>query len=200
MKISHREFEECAQNPAEWLRARKISPSGSFIPMGYNGYTKLAILKYHKTNSEEEARRALSSYLARFRNIDRISECEDIFDLYIAWYRRTNPIVIETRRRIEININYGNFIGGEVTRVDLTPDGYLGVLLGNISGEWRRELRMPLIQLGLSQIYGRKIADFSVGIQNLDGSGFEIVSFPESRVNAALRQARALSRKYLAQL
>jgi len=166
--------------------------------MGYDGYTKLAIIKYHKTNSEIEAQNALSRYLSRFKNIDRISECEDILTEYIQWHKLYNPIVIDIKRRISVSINYGNSIGGEVTRVDFTSaGGYLGVLLGNKSDNWQSELRMPLIQFGLSQAYNRSITDFSVGVQNLDGSELETISFSSTNIKNALKKAELLSKNYL---
>ncbi len=196
LRISHRVFEEIARNPRNWRNI--VNQYSSFISMGYDGYTKLAIIKYHKTNSEIEAQNALSRYLSRFRNMDRISECEDVLTEYIQWHQLNNPIVIDIKRRINVDINYGNSIYGEITRVDFTPTGgYSGILLGNKADNWQSELRMPIIQFGLSQVYYRSVADFSVGVQNLDGSELETISFSSVDIKNALKKAESLSKNYL---
>jgi hypothetical protein len=196
MRISHRDLDACRRNPAAWTRRRLSSSTDDFIPMGYAGYTKLAIYAYHKTQDRTLARRKLSKYLNRFRSIDRIEEAEDVFDSYISWYDQERPIVVRTGARIILDIGHSNSLTGEVSRIDICRDyGYRGILLGSIPTDWDSQLRMPLIQLGLSQIYQRDPSEIEIGVQELDGFGISTRSYDQSQIDRAFEQVVEISKR-----
>lgn len=196
MKISHRYLDACSRNPAAWTRRRLSSSTDDFIPMGYAGYTKLAIYTYHRTQERTLAHEHLSKYLSRFSSIDRIQEAEDVLDSYISWYDQERPIVVRTRARIILDIGHGNSLTGEVSRMDVCRDsGYRGILLGPIPADWDSQLRMPLIQLGLSQIYQRDPSEIEIGVQELDGSGISTRSYDQTQIDRAFEQVVEISKR-----
>ena len=142
------------------------------------------------------ARQKLSKYLSRFRSIDRIQEAEDVLDSYISWYDQKRPIVVRTRARIILDIGHGNSLTGEVSRMDICRDsGYRGILLGPIPADWDSQLRMPLIQHGLSQIYQRDQSEIEIGVQELDGSGISTRSYDQNQIDRAFEQVVEISKR-----
>ena len=196
MRISHRYLDACRRNPVAWTRRRLSSSTDEFIPIGYDGYTKLAIYAYHRTQDRAFARQQLSTYLSRFSSIDRIQEAEDVLDSYISWHDQERPIVVRTRFRIILDIDHGNFLTGEVSRIDICRDsGYRGILLGPIPLDWDSQLRMPLIQLGLSQMYQRDPSEIEIGVQELDGSSISTRNYSDSEIGGAFEQVVRISKR-----
>jgi hypothetical protein len=82
----------------------------------------------------------------------------------------------------------------------VTDDGYRGVLLGARTTKWQTELRMPLIQRALADMYGRPLELFSVGFQELDGSALDVVQYSARQDQRAVRALGALADEVLQHL
>ena len=189
MKISHKQLEECRQQPRQWL----VNVSGSYTGprrLGYSQVLQLAIHLYHKDGSAANARQHLSTLMARadFRNAVRVDLTEASLDSYIDWHSASGTITADHRVRLLLDIQGYLALSGEVSRVDITPEGYRGVLLGVPPRGWRDQLRMPLLQRALSRKYGRPLNELSIGVQELDGSGLAITNFSLRRITEAERE------------
>ena len=80
--------------------------------------------------------------------------------------------------------------------MDICRDsGYRGILLGPIPADWDSQLRMPLIQYGLSQIYQRDQSEIEVGVQELDGSGISTRSYDQNQIDRAFEQVVEISKR-----
>jgi hypothetical protein len=102
-------------------------------------------------------------------------------------------LVADVRARIELDLGSEVILGGQVARVDITPDGYRVVLLGRFSHGWQHEIRLPLIQRAMASKYDRSESAFVIARQELDGTNLEIAQFGTSEIDAAEVTARNLA-------
>jgi hypothetical protein len=195
MRISHSDLESCSTNPSTWAKNRLNRSESDFIPRGYDGFTKLAIFSFHKTGSEGDARAKLSSYLSHFSSPSRKETAKGALSSYIAWYYSEKPIVVAIRVRLGIDIGFNNTLVGEVSRVDVQrAAGYRGILLGSIPANWTDQLRMPLIQLGLAQLYKRSADEIEVGWQDLSGRPIRTKCYTDREIRSALKEVERISK------
>ena len=187
MRISHKQLEECRQQPRQWV----VNVGGYTGPrrLGYSQVLQLAIHRYHK-EGPNAARQHLINLMTRadFRNAVRIDLTQTSLDRYINWHETSGTITVDDRVRLTLDVRGYLILSGEVSRVDITPDGYRGVLLGAPPCRWREELRMPLLQRALSRLYGRPVNEVEVGVQELDGSGLLTTVFTSRRIADAERE------------
>jgi hypothetical protein len=76
-------------------------------------------------------------------------------------------------------------LSGIISRVDVTSDGYQGVLFGENQTNWKSQLRMPLIQKALADKYVRPVQDISVGVQAIDDLTLYVVTFSLRQIRQA---------------
>jgi hypothetical protein len=195
MRISHGDLESCSSNPSAWAKNRLIRSMPDFIRRGYKGSTKLAIYAFHKTDNERAAKAKLSFYLSNFSSLGKIAAAEGTLASYIAWYYDEKPIVVATRVKIGIDIGFDNILAGEVSRVDIQRNaGYRGILLGSMPARWADELRMPLIQVGLAQLYKRQPDEIEVGWQDLSGRPLQTKCYADREIRTAFREVTRISK------
>jgi hypothetical protein len=193
MRISHKQLERCLANPRAWLSGRATGRPG----MSYSYATQLAIYKFHKLNDNSASVAHLTRILqrAKLNSARRGGDAEDNLRRYIQWFSDANPIVVSTKLRISLDIGSGWFLGGEISRIDIDiySGFYTAVLLESNNDEWRSEARMPLLQLATSNKLQRLVTEVAIGVQDLDGTALRTYSFSRRQINAAMRNARALT-------
>ena len=184
MRIRHGEIAELARDPIRWAATR--SGGGGPRRMSYARALILAIQKFHKTDSADAARRHLDGLIARaaLKNSLRIDDALSSLDAYLEWCRGSGLVVADAGARLGLSI--GPFIvSGQINRVDVVSNGLRGVLLGTAAPEWQEELRMPIIQRGLAELYGRALEELVVGVQRPDGSDLAEAQYSRSEVDQA---------------
>ena len=193
MKISHRELEDCRQRPQSWAQGR-LSAISTWRSFGYNQALMNAIHKYHRTGDDVDfARQHLESLIERnFTNDDRIGEITEKLDAYVSWHQTSGVVVADTNIRLSYSSGGYLELGGLVSRLDVTDAGYRAVILGLPRPNWRRELRMPLVQEAIAIKYGRPVGNIEVGVQALDGSNLATTSFSMRAISAAKSAFREL--------
>jgi len=164
--------------------------------MSYDRVTKLAIYRLHRGEDTPAVERYMRQLFARvgLANPLRISGAVRDLRRYARWVRSSGVVVADVMARIDLNLGSGITLGGEISRVDIEPGGgYAAILLGKAAPDWSTEFRMPLIQLGVSNRYGRDIRDIRVGVQELDGTGRRVVRFDDAAIAAAYQEAQNLA-------
>src|SRR5579862_2838172 len=119
---------------------------------------------------------------ANFRNAVGVDLTEAGLDSYINWHQTYGNITADDRVRISLDVQGYLALSGEVSRVDITSEGYRGILLDVPPRGWQDQLRMPLLQRALARLYGRPLNEVSIGVQDLDGSGMAITRFSSRRI------------------
>ena len=197
MKIAHRDFDDCVRDPAGFLQRRaEAAAAGSGPRIGYDRYVVLAIARLHKTSDEEGTRRYLQAALdraARLTNESRKRDAVDTLMSYSRWVRGAGLLVAESMARINLDLARNLTLVGEVHRVDVTDDGYRGVMLGSFGAGWENQQRFPLLQLAVEDRYGVPVEETAVGVQDLDGSNLRVRVFDNADRQAAVDAARSLS-------
>lgn len=171
MKISHKELEACRLSPKAWIAQKKEqSESGSQPRFSYNQALNYAISELHKFNNLKQALTKLDSYLKKFKDLNRKESIRTRLVDYAEWLKTSGVIPVDSN----VTINFPSpgqwHLGGWVSRVDIVTSGYSAVLFGAIDPSWKDQLRMPLIQLGIAERYGRPASEIRVGFQDLEGN------------------------------
>jgi hypothetical protein len=89
-------------------------------------------------------------------------------------------------------------LGGSIDRIDviLNPEQQMqGFFLGRHSGNWRRELRMPLVQHALATFLHWPLEEVAVGVQLIDGGEPEVQQYSGVEVSEALEEFGRLRRQ-----
>ena len=193
MRISHTQLESCLANPRSWYRAAIAEESHPYL-MGYDRVLRLSIFRFHHA-SAQVARDYMAQMVRRhhFKDAGRVREIESSLDRYIAWVSTEALRVADTNVKIACEIGFLE-LRGEISRVDVTATGYRAVLLGRVPPDWRSQLRMPLIQLAVASMYGRRQDRTEVGFQNLDASNLVTSLYTQQQVERARRRFTALGR------
>src|SRR5208337_997217 len=93
-----------------------------------------------------------------------------------------------------MSLYYSILNRGEMHRLDVLPNGYRALLLGQYPRDWETQMRMPLLQSAVARRYGRPIDHIAVGVQHLDGSGLTAKKYSQAEIAAAESDFRNISR------
>jgi len=164
----------------------------------------MAIYHYHKTNDAEAALRYLPSLAAKYKlsNASRLESEEEKLTGYISWAQSAFPVVIKTKINVRVPLVGELFLAGEVSRldIDINSGGYRAVLLTDKADDWKSELRMPVLQAAIASTFKRDVGEVAVGVQHLDGSHLETMTFSGSEVQEAEREALRMAEAVSAEL
>jgi hypothetical protein len=140
--------------------------------------------------------RARIEQAASRRNLTNRLRIDDVlvrFDAYVHWVSDSGTVVADVRVGIDLDLGSDVILGGQIGRVDITADGYRGVLLGRFNHDWQHELRLPLIQRALASKYDRAESAFAIARQELDRTDLQTLQFSTSEIDAAEQTARNLA-------
>jgi hypothetical protein len=162
--------------------------------MGYDRVLRLSIFRFHQA-SAQVARDYMAQMVRRhhFKDVGRVREIEFSLERYIAWGSAEVLRVADTNIRVACEVGFLE-LRGQISRIDVTATGYRAVLLGEVPADWHSQLRMPLIQLAVASMYGRRQDRTEVGFQNLDASNLVTSLYTEQQVERARRRFMALGR------
>lgn len=195
MKVRHGDLENLRADPRKWARAQ-ISPT-TRPSMSYAHLARMAIYRYHKTKDVDDALRSLHKYAESHKrnNAKKLDDAERRVTEYVAWLTTAQPVVV----RVKLNVRFGLmpdiYLAGELPRIDLdlSTGGYNAMLIQETENDWRKELRLPLLQLAVASRLERDPADIAIGLQLMDDwSNPQIVRFSDSERQSALSEAIAL--------
>lgn len=193
MRISHTQLESCLANPRGWYRSSLAAEPHPYL-MGYERVLRLSIFHFHHTSGV-----AARDYLARMirrhnlKNVSRIRQIEIELERYITWATQDRLKVADTKVNIAYELGFFE-LRGEISRVDVTDSGYRAVLLGKVPQEWEKQLRMPLLQVAVAQMYARPQDKTEVGFQELDASNLAVRLYSDVEIQRAQRKFMALGR------
>lgn len=195
MRIRHKELEAVRADYRRWA-ARSIAPGSGGPRRSYASVTRDAIYKYHKTGDAAIARGWLVDALAPFANRARRDGALFQFDRYVEVSAQSHDVVVDFRINVNYDLGSGITLGGQVSRLDLVlaSGHYRVVLLGPRPDDWPGDLRFPLLQRAVSEMYSRDQRLTEVAIQEIDGSGLVAKTFSRSVIESAVAAARSLAR------
>jgi hypothetical protein len=184
-------IDSCLANPRQWYTSTSSAASHPY-KMSYSRALQLAILQYHRV-SQRVAQQYLDNLIKRhhFKDVRRVTKMESDLLSYIRWATSERVKMVDFKVNISLPSGFLE-LRGEIGRVDITATGYRAVLFGRPAANWRQQLRMPLIQVAIGQMYGRPTEDVEVGFQELDGSNLQTIIFTAAQTTSAQRRFRGL--------
>lgn len=195
MRISHRDLEAARSDPRAWARS-----SDTPEPRRYSRYGLLlnSITCYHRSRDLDEAMRYLrDGYVRNFKRPEFLDMLENRLSTYVEDYLALDGATVLWRVRVSHEIASDLELRGEIPRVDLRTDGkYAAWLFSQEPTEWRNQLRMPLIQEFVSELYAVHLSDVTVGFYCFALRSYESACYG----GAALRRARQGAAEIAAQL
>ena len=192
MRISHGELEACEKSTGTWY-ASAAQATGHGYKMGYERALRLAISRFHRESSARIARKYLAALVKKhnFQNAARVNQIEKALESYIAWADSVELRVAGSEVKISLPMGFLE-LRGQVGRVDVVKTGYRAVVFGNAPSNWKQQLRLPLIQRAVSDLYSRPVEEVAVGFQNLDGSNLQTEIYTSYQIAAAEKRFRDL--------
>jgi len=192
VRFSHSQVAEVVTNPVLAAQRLLAHEKGGTRRGGYDQALRDAIYRFHKFASTEP--NTLSEYLAHrlrsFKNERRKRHVLDDFADYIRWFHASGLQVLDVRIHVRLALNNEDEMSGEVSRLDLLPAGFCGVLLGRPAPDWWTEVRMPLLQRAVAEAYRLPLREVSVGVQELNGAGLACHQFSDEEVDSAVETVR----------
>lgn len=184
MKISHLDLAACINSPRTWLASRA---SNGPRKIGYSQLLKYALHQYNKSLSPSAALKYLNDKIKehQLKNEQRADQARDTLSSYMNWCSHSKTHIADSRVSISLQVGGYLELTGIVSRIDIIPNGYRGILLSTIKNNWKEELRMPLLQKALSDLYQRPLGEIEIGMQNLDGSLLTSVNYSLKEVSEA---------------
>jgi hypothetical protein len=187
MKISHKDLEACRLSPKSWVEAQRSS--GGARRLSYGRALGLAICEFHKTNSIGAASAKIDKYVAKnFTNQKRITKLYQNLDEYAKWFAGSGIISADSNVLLAFPGDQNWQLGGYISRIDSLASGYRAVLFEGITSDWKDQLRMPLIQTAVAQLYGRPASEVRVGIQEIDGNALADIRYQKAERDSALAE------------
>jgi hypothetical protein len=168
--------------------------------MTYDRALRLSIHNFHKTQDSKAAQEYLGTIIEKqqrknkFLNQDRVNGIHNSLNSYIKWFRSNETVVVSSDFVLrDLGGDYFT-LGGKISRLDVIKDGYRGVTFGPATPAWQGELRFPLIQRLLAEMYNRPASEMSIGFQELDGQGLKVERFSKAQIESALKEFKKLGR------
>ncbi len=194
MKISHKDLEACRLSPKSWVEAQGLNGGGRRL--GYGRALALAIMEFHKTNSVASASAKIDQYVAKnFTNEKRIANLYQNLDDYATWFDGSAVISADSNVLLAFPVDQNWQLGGYVARIDSLASRYRAILFEGIAAGWKDQLRMPLIQIAIAQLYGRPANEVRVGLQEIDGNVIADTRYSKAQRDAAFMEFMGIGSK-----
>lgn len=194
MKFSHIHLEEGRSNPSY---LKNLTSSG-YGGRGRYSYWQDAVGHYHKSgNLPDVGEKHIIEKFGRFvQNANAKRELDAYlhkYQKYVESYEALDNTTSYTAKLMDMDISFGNRLGGRINRIDESDSGLEAYLFIKESSIWTAELRFPLIQAYIAQYFNRKLSEIRVGTFCLETEEHESRRFSKGDVEGALEEIRNLS-------
>lgn len=158
-----------------------------------------ALKRVHSENVDKAAEYLQDTILSNFkvndRNERRLDELVDGLYQYATAFASLGNVAVEVLKPISVVVGPTLTISGEITRLDLVPNGgYAVFVLSRDKGEeWRRQIRFPLIQAHFAVKLNCPLKDVAVGVYSVPNGEHELHRFSVSRVSSAQAEIAKLA-------
>jgi len=200
MKLRHADLETFRANPKAYVAQMRAAKH--FRQSMYR-YWQLAVRAFHKEGlgvsvAIERLEDSLRSHFAQNKvNERRIEDFSGQLARYIASFNTLGVVPVDIQPQLNMPLDETRYLTGEIARVDLIPSssGYGVYVFLRGDGDWRRELRFPLLQAHFADEYACSLQEVRVGVYSVDRGVHEHFTYPLRDVDAAMAEIRGLLRR-----
>lgn len=189
-----KDLEAIRRDPRAYRRTMDQGGTGGFGPTIVGALFDAAMLFDASRSNENEVESYLDDRLARFKSVKKKAEALDGLRWYVTETQTLGWPRIQARLPVRIPQlgTQGDEIvcSGRVARVDLVPTGgYAAWLFTGSDGiGWDAELRMPLIQATLAQMFSVPADSVRIGLYAFGSHTVASHSFPDAAIGEANRE------------
>ncbi len=200
MRIRHIKLELIRKNPENYntIVNGNGQPRASMLR-----YWQFAARKYHQNDNDSKfAIKYLDDNLkSHFKpttaNISKILKLTNQLADYFTEYKKNKLNFYDSSNRISFDIGNGNFITGEIFRIDKKGNNFYITLFYKEDEIWENELRFPLFQIYFSNILKCPFDQIFVGVFNYIKLEHEYNSFDENKLNESLSEVKEIFKKII---
>ena len=195
MKIKHGQMEEFRRDPKSYGGRVQVFGGASM----YRDW-QLSVRKYHRTDivtAQDYLDNAFGNHFkTNKRNEAKFARYQDLLAQYATDYQSLGHHVFEVQHRMNFEYRPEVFITGELARIDLVAaGGYATSVFHRTAGDWKSELRFPILQLYTAHLMGASSGDVRVGIFNVGLGKHEFAKCDGARLRSARREFNFLLKK-----
>lgn len=195
MRISHSKLEIARKNPSQFAK----SVDQAFGGKSRYRYWQYATRSYHNQDDDRDA--AVRHLIKLFEGFAHTSRSESILedyiehlDNYINDFLILSNEPVKVTDKIELDINFGNVLIGEIHRLDFSvAGGYEVYAFQKTDDDWESELRFPLIQHYYSREMGVAINEIKIGVYNFQLGKHLRKSFNQKDIDNAIAEVDVIS-------
>lgn len=201
MRLSHRELEQARRDPDAYLRERMGGRPAPGKPSALR-FWQLSVYVFHR-NQENLA--SASQYLeAAFRRNfvtglvqeRRVRVYLEHLERYAQEFHALHHTVASTKVNVKRSVVQNIEIGGEIGRVELTPQGYaLCLLVKSRPPLWRDELRMPILQQLVADRLAVPPGVVETGVYDLESESHDWHAYSEQEIDEAFQEVTRLAER-----
>jgi hypothetical protein len=207
MKIHLRDLELARQDPAAYLN--KIErPKTGFGKRSKGSVFLQAIYEFHKPqNSLAGALEYLTKSFEQFKNNPASLQIyQDRLITYAHEFEKLGNTMIKPKDNLTLSLP-NEFRGiakvyGQISRIDLAPEGYHVWLFERVTRDWRDEIRFPLIQSAYTQSLLQNMFAYDdevkVGVYDFSTSSYTLFRYTEQEIEEAEKILFGLLRQLIA--
>jgi hypothetical protein len=199
IRISHRNLEEARADPEAYARRMPKKPE-SRGGLSISRCWQLAAFEFHKRSGDANAAETYfddlcSGFQQSKLNLAKIRQYREALRKYVVDFRALGHVNVSVMVRMSVDLGSDVRMVGEIGRVDVVvKGGYGAYLIGRTPGDWRSELRMPLLQRYVAGQVGTRVEMVKVGAYSVE-RGYEERQFTRTEVAAATREAEEIARR-----
>jgi len=198
MDIKHRNLELARENPEKFKKtikslSRKFGGNSQYRDWQY------ATREYHRSDKNSALSYLIDAfdrhYIDSSRNQSNLEDYSEKLENYINDFLELGNTYLEMGKRLNLDIENGNFLKGEIARIDKKKNDELEVFIFTKEDiDWESELRFPLLQYHFAEnIYKVDSSKVNVGVYCFEESQHVSRKFSKKEVEQALDEVKEIS-------
>jgi len=199
-KFSITQLEIVRKSPKQFAENLKATADSkpSFFGRGKFMRWQDSVSEYHKQNDLAKAinylERSFSNRKDNAKNRNEVERFVSSLDAYVSHFNKKKFTLIDSRKKIHIELNAKVYISGQVPITYMNTKGGFSVYFFSQAGlDWETELKFPILQKYFAeQIYGTDLNKIEVGIFSTDSDKFFQQSYTEIEVKEAEKELKKI--------
>jgi hypothetical protein len=201
-KFSITQLEVARQNPTQFANNLKTAAGTKPAFFGRGKFMRWqdSVSQYHKQNDLSKAinylERSFSNRADNTKNRNEVAQFISSLDAYTAQFQKKGFSLMDSRKKIHIDLNAKVFISGQVPITYMNTKGGFSIYFFSQEGlGWESELKFPVLQKYFAEdIYGTELKNIEVGIFSTAKGKFFQQTFTTDEVKEADKELKKIGK------